>query len=82
MTDRREFVGAMLALFTGLAVPRPAREVIQVVDPCLESFLAMVDGHQRMFRLFTTVAVTPELLAMMKPDRGAFERQALHFAVK
>lgn len=31
MTDRREFVGAMLAIFCGVALPPPLRDAIEVI---------------------------------------------------
>ena len=31
--ERREFVGAALALFTGVAMPEPIRELVWVQDP-------------------------------------------------
>ena len=31
MTGRREFVGAMLAIFCGVALPLPARDAIEII---------------------------------------------------
>ena len=56
MTDRREFLGAMLALFAGVVLPEPVREAIYVPrDPCLEAFMAMVDNGVKIGELLKSV---------------------------
>ncbi len=36
MTDRREFLGAMMAIFTGVVLPEPVREQLVIApDSCL-----------------------------------------------
>ena len=56
MTDRREFLGAVAAVFCGVALPEPVREVIYVSrDPCLEAFMAMVDKGVKVGELLKSV---------------------------
>ncbi len=84
MTDRREFLGAMAALFCGVALPEPVREAIWL--PHGNGMLLLdesVGMSADLDALIKKVFVGPVREALKRPAPSLFnERQLLYFEVR
>lgn len=79
MTDRREFVGAMLALFTGVAMPAVVRELIVIPS---QVDLTATDLDRMMREIFTKpiyeIMVSDSELLKLFPPGDPLYVQTVH----
>lgn len=73
--ERREFVGSMLALFTGVAMPEPVRELVWVQDPWMppNNLLISEDVLKRIYCEPIMAAFAPSQAEVNKIFAGAVE---------